>query len=147
MDGPILEIQCRPEISFRLDSESVGTGHGEMLDLLREVGVLLLMAQERAREGKEEKRPGEGQWYTTTPRWGGGPGGEVGNASGNSDEIEPRPREDRKRDSRPRSRKANAAEAYKRLAPGMGIWDPKMTYMRIGKHPQSQFDDVCIGLP
>jgi hypothetical protein len=50
----------------------------EAYDLLREVGALLELAQERAREGKKEIRPGAGRWWTTRRRWGGGPGGPMG---------------------------------------------------------------------
>jgi hypothetical protein len=53
---------------------------------MRQLGALLLLAQERSREGRTETRPGEGRWWTTVPRWGGGAGGEVGNTGGNSDE-------------------------------------------------------------
>ena len=49
----------------------------EMLDLMREVAAMLLLGQERAREGKSPTIPGQGKWYTTVPRWGGGPGGEI----------------------------------------------------------------------
>ncbi|KAF1820852.1 uncharacterized protein K489DRAFT_44741 [Dissoconium aciculare CBS 342.82] len=50
------------------------------LDILREIGLLLEIAQERYREGKTESRPGAGQWWTEKPRWGGGKGGPVGDA-------------------------------------------------------------------
>lgn len=133
-------VQTRPETSFRLPEEQVGKGRGEALDLLREVAALLLLAQERAREGKSEKKPGEGKWYTSTPRWGGGPGGEVGNAAGNSDE-ETSKKEDKKF-GRTKSRRTSAAEAYKTLHPGMGTWDPKTTYLAIGKREESEVDDV-----
>ena len=49
----------------------------ETLDLMREVAAMLLLGQERAREGKSPTIPGQGKWYTTVPRWGGGPGGEI----------------------------------------------------------------------
>jgi len=48
------------------------------LDLAREVIAALITAQHRARQGREEKRIGEGEWWTTKPRWGGGPGGPIG---------------------------------------------------------------------
>ncbi|KAK3320050.1 hypothetical protein B0T19DRAFT_279186 [Cercophora scortea] len=48
------------------------------LDLAREVVAALITAQHRAREGCAEKRIGEGAWWTTKPRWGGGSGGPIG---------------------------------------------------------------------
>ncbi|KAL9096506.1 MAG: hypothetical protein Q9165_001503 [Trypethelium subeluteriae] len=65
----------------------VGVTQKEVLDALNEIGALLFLAQERAREGAAARRPGEGQWWTEKPRWGGGEGGEVGNPVGNTDEL------------------------------------------------------------
>lgn len=90
LEGPVLGACCRVETNFHDDRKESGkAGDGrrgrrtidvdekwkEILDLAREVGVMLLLAQERAREGKEEVKPGQGKWWTDTPRWGGGTGG------------------------------------------------------------------------
>lgn len=48
--------------------------HRARLDLLREVGLLLQLAQQRRREGRTEVKPGEGKWWAEKPRWGGGEG-------------------------------------------------------------------------
>jgi hypothetical protein len=48
------------------------------LDVLREIGLLLEVAQERYREGKTEDKPGVGKWWTEKPRFGGGTGGSGG---------------------------------------------------------------------
>ena len=48
------------------------------IDLARELIAALVTAQHRAREGQKEKRFGEGEWWTTKPRWGGRPGGPIG---------------------------------------------------------------------
>jgi hypothetical protein len=52
---------------------SPGTGIGDVSDLFREVGGMLLAAQERAREGAVEKRPGElvtfGSVFCLLGRW------------------------------------------------------------------------------
>ncbi len=90
LEGPILGICSRVETNFHDSSmaekaqggggSDIGSerkevdGWKEILDLAREVAVMLLLAQERAREGKEEVKPGEAKWWTTTPRWGGGSG-------------------------------------------------------------------------
>jgi len=134
VDGPVMVIQCRPDTSFRCPGETTGEGWAEKLDLLREVGAMLLLAQQRAREGLEEKNPGDGKWWTTIPRWGGGPGGEVGNQAENSDEGPPPAKKGR--------RKENALESYKALHSPSGIWEKKVTYLRIGKDQNSESDTV-----
>jgi hypothetical protein len=88
LEGPVMGICSRVETEFHdltaLDEDGRAEGRGgdsraeegwkEILDLAREVAVMLLVAQERAREGREEVKPGEGKWWTTEPRWGGGRG-------------------------------------------------------------------------
>jgi hypothetical protein len=153
LEGPVLGISCRSETEFEH-----GPGN-PLLDVLRESGALLSIAQERAREKMKEVKPGEDKWWTTVPRWGGGVGGEAGEvlASGaaNTDDpvdamegVEPKPsRESR---GRPRSRgtgstrKLSAAEAWKVLRPGVGIWDPRVEYSAIGKELGSDYDQVCF---
>ncbi|KAJ5628531.1 hypothetical protein N7490_010759 [Penicillium lividum] len=71
LEGPLLIAQCRTETGFRNESDTPGTGLGEVCDIFREVGGMLLAAQERAREGGVEVRPGEGKWWTIKPRFGG----------------------------------------------------------------------------
>lgn len=148
MEGPILGIQCRPDTNFghsgNLQAESV-------LDLVRELGGMLLLAQERAREGKTEKKAGEGKWWTTKHRWGGGPGGEVGEATGASDAPSDTStsKVEEKLASRPRlgsrdRRRPTPAEVWKILRPGNPLWDPKVVYEAIGKDQKSAWDDVSV---
>lgn len=150
MEGPLLGVQCRADTGFgstgRLQADSV-------LDAVRELGGLLMIAQERAREGKTEKRGGEGKWWTSTQRWGGGPGGEVGEGKGASDAptAEPAVKTDEKLGGRPRvgskdRRKPTPAEVWKILRPGNPLWDPKVVYEAIGKDRNVAWDDVGISL-
>ena len=139
VEGPVLAIQCRPDTTFRAEGQAAGEGWAEKLDLLREVGGMLLLAQQRAREGREESCAGDGKWWTTRPRWGGGPGGEVGNQAENSDEGPPPAKRGK--------RKENALESYKALHPPAGTWDKKVTYLRIGKDPNSESDTVSSPHP
>lgn len=152
LEGPVLGISCRSETGFEHRPES------SLLDLLRESGALLSMAQERAREKKKEVRPGENQWWTTVARFGGGTGGEVGEvlASGaaNTDkltnnikalETDP-PHENRgrptSRGAADSSRKLSTADAWKIIRPGTGFWDPRVEYSAIGRESQSEYDQV-----
>ncbi|KAF2025429.1 hypothetical protein EK21DRAFT_103961 [Setomelanomma holmii] len=148
MEGPLLGMQCRSDVNFG----ATGNLHAEsVLDTVRELGGLLLLAQERAREGKTEKRSGDGKWWTTKERWGGGPGGEVGDAQGASDA----PAKDtgttsqeklvqRNPDGSKVRRRPTTAEIWKILRPGQPQWDPKIVYEAIGKDRSQDWDDVFM---
>lgn len=116
-----------------------------LLDIMREIGSLLYIAQERAREGRTEVKPGEGKWWTTVPRWGGGSGGDLGEARGDSDGPAPKTEKEEKqiRSKRP-TKKKTAAEMWAELRPGSGYWDPKVEYEAIGKDRSSEWDDVSL---
>lgn len=164
LEGPMMAVQCRGETVFRADGEAEGNGQGERLDLFREVGGMLLLAQERAREGQEEKRSGEGKWWTTVPRWGGGPGGEMETLDVVGEEtspvVEPEAKDaqppllDRPRNKRPRgiglgpgsgaTRRMSMAERWKLVQPGPSTWDKKLRYVRIGANHDSEEDDVSF---
>lgn len=146
MEGPVLGLQCRPETNFgatgNLEAESV-------LDVVRELGGMLLLAQERAREGKTERKAGQGKWWTSKPRWGGGPGGEVGDGAGSTDAPLPKPvqrAEERLTrmivSSKERKPKPSPAEIWKVLRPGNALWDPKVVYEAIGKDKDAEWDEV-----
>ena len=146
MEGPVLGVQCRADTNFGstgdLQADSI-------LDTVRELGGMLLLAQERAREGKTEKRAGEGSWWTTTHRWGGGPGGEVGEGKGASDATttDAGNKGDEKPTGRSRMgskdrRKPTPAEIWRTIKPGNPLWDPKILYEAIGKDRTVAFDDV-----
>lgn len=154
LEGPLLIAQCRPDTIFRRPEDAPGTGLGEVCDIFREVGAMLLAAEERAREGKKEVRPGEGQWWTTKPRWGGARNDDVGENAGTNSDEQPAPdsagnaRKRSKHDHplsssrKSSSRKLTNVEKWKIVQPGPSLWDKRMTYMRIGKDKESPFDDV-----
>ena len=136
-EGPMLGVFCREQISFRGLDEAKGEGTQEKLDLLRETGLMLLLAQERAREGKEEEVPGKDKWWACAPRWGGGAGGELGAANdeitGDSASFGP---------SRKRTKKASRMDGWKSLKPPSRIWEKGVAYQRVGKDENSEHDDV-----
>ncbi|KAF3392586.1 hypothetical protein F1880_008561 [Penicillium rolfsii] len=174
LEGPVLVAQCRPETGFRSTNDAPGASIAEVCDLFREVGGMLLAAQERAREGAVEVRPGEGKWWTTAPRFGGAPNDGilddlVKNAGGmplpdpmlEEGDVKPSsPAEDvesaRKRHKfehpfitslarRPSAmRKLSSGEKWKILQPGPSLWDKRMRYMQIGKAKESPFDDIYM---
>ncbi|KAK3706175.1 hypothetical protein LTR37_012876 [Vermiconidia calcicola] len=149
LEGPILNLQVRPEIDFSKDTSEQSIAAAR-LDVLREVGALLQLAQHRRREGKIEVKSGEGQWWTTKPRWGGGPGGEVQNEIGNTDILQAaeellgaaREKKGKASDASRERKRKTPAMLWKELKCGKGYWDPKTEYTAIGKDPASAYDEV-----
>jgi hypothetical protein len=70
---------ARGDVVFRKEGEEIGHAQGEVADLLRELGGLLLLAQQRNREGRVEVKPGsrDDAWWTRKERWGGQAGGKM----------------------------------------------------------------------
>lgn len=152
IEGPVLGIQCRPDTSFGFTGS---LEKASILDMTRELGGLLLLAQERAREGKTEKQGGEEKWWVTRPRWGGGPGGEVGEAAGANDnsqsKTEEKPEKPEKLEKLSRvslgtreRRRPSPIEQWKTLKPGFPVWDPRTVYEAIGKDPDVEWDEVFM---
>ena len=136
-EGPMLGVFCREQTSFRGRDEAEGEGKQEILDLLRETGLMLMLAQRRAREGKKEDVPGNGKWWATAPRWGGGAGGELGDAN---EETNGDPTSSES--SRKKFKKASRMDAWKSMQPPSSTWDRGVTYQQIGKDKNSEHDDV-----
>ena len=71
IEGPLVSITCRMGVETRKEGDKEGSGRMECLDLLREIGSMLLLVQKRRKEGMAEVKPWEGQWWAEKPRWGG----------------------------------------------------------------------------
>lgn len=81
VEGPVAAVSARHSTGFPPPPEDLNescTNPDHVFDLGRELVAALVTAQHRAREGRTEKRIGEGAWWCTKPRWGGGPGGPIG---------------------------------------------------------------------
>ncbi|KAF2773665.1 hypothetical protein EJ03DRAFT_285864 [Teratosphaeria nubilosa] len=158
VEGPMVAVQVRADTDF-IDGDGNRLLDKSRLDLMRELGGLLQLAQERRREGKAEVKPGEGKWWTTKPRWGGGAGGEVQNEEGNTDIMqvaddvlgqvkgEPKveaPKVKREKDGSRVRKKKTPAELWKELRCGSSYWDPKTDYAAIGKDPSSPYDEIFM---
>lgn len=146
--GPVAAVSARPTVDFTSpDVESA-----QSLDLAREVTAALITAQHRAREGKAETRFGEGQWWSSEPRWGGGSGGPIGreidkyavpgdnDARPSSDEGDgvptPAPKKPRKNRS--------IYDNYRMVRPPASAWDRKAKYEAIGMVKGASHDDVFV---
>lgn len=157
LQGPLMGAQGRSETAF-----GEGDGQADIADLLREVGAMLLLAQQRAREGQEEIVPNADKWFVTRPRWGGGSGEaigevlapssveEVANQEQRSDGVrgqtEEPPMKKRSFERRVRGEKGREAkkkeDLKKSVMPPVSMWDKRVKYMRIGKDAESNLDDV-----
>lgn len=77
VEGPVMAIATRDELRFKeksgLETPDKTGFVGERFDLLREIGWMLILASQRAREGQEKPANGLDKWWTTKQRWGGGP--------------------------------------------------------------------------
>ena len=104
VEGPLMAAHCREEVRFKQTpslaspetllggSTAEGTGRssdtpatakgppsgasfvGERFDLFREIGGMLILATQRAREGKsKDSYSGSDKWWATEKRFGGGP--------------------------------------------------------------------------
>lgn len=155
LEGPIFAAQCRPETVFRAPEQVLGHGFGDTCDIVREVGAMLLTAQERAREGSTEVRPGEGKWWTTAPRWGGAPNDAIGDSPLITNEQEREAAEQRERGERRRSRPSllrrpglrrnlSSSDKWKIVQPGPSLWDKRMRYIQIGRDKDCPYDDVLL---
>lgn len=138
LEGPLIALHCDIRTTFRRPGEAKGEGQSEIATLLREVGLMLSIAQKRARDGQEEPKPGEGKWWVTKPRWGGGVGGEVETSEENDDATECSSK------GRKRSKKSEAVENWKKLEPPPSRWDKNVVHLQIGKDKSSDFDDVSF---
>lgn len=79
VEGPLMAVHIRDELRFKakegLLSPEKTPFVGEKFDLLREVGCMLILAKQRAREqdGQTDKLSESNKWWVSQPRWGGGP--------------------------------------------------------------------------
>ncbi|KYK60722.1 uncharacterized protein DCS_01860 [Drechmeria coniospora] len=146
MYGPVAAVSVRPTVTFT--SPDVGTD--QSLDLAREVTAALVTAQHRAREGRAERRFGEGAWWTSKPRWGGGQGGPIGREV---DVISVRADEDggpAGRDGplakvvKKSRRNMSIYDSYRMVRPPSTCWDRKVKYETIGKAQGADHDDVFV---
>ncbi|KAF9873598.1 hypothetical protein CkaCkLH20_09057 [Colletotrichum karsti] len=140
IEGPLAAVTARGSTSFENDSD-------QAIDLARELVAALVTAQHRAREGKTEKRSGEGQWWTSKPRWGGGSGGPIGREverdaiQGDKDNVDSETGQPASK--RPR-KNMSIYDNYRMLRPPSASWDQKSQYEAIGKVKGVGYDDIFV---
>lgn len=141
--GPVAAVSIRPTTSFAIPNVEAS----QALDLAREVTAALVTAQHRARQGRTETRFGEGQWWTTKPRWGGGSGGPIGRevemdaVQGDKDVC---PDGLLAQASKKARKNMSMYDSYRMVRPPSSSWDRKAKYEAIGKVEGANFDDVFV---
>ncbi|TID04228.1 hypothetical protein CH35J_002274 [Colletotrichum higginsianum] len=140
VEGPLAAVSARASTSFENEND-------QAIDLARELVAALVTAQHRAREGKTEKRFGEGAWWTTKPRWGGGSGGPIGReverdaVQGDKDNTDAETGQPASK--RPR-KNMSIYDNYRMVRPPSASWDRKTRYEAIGKVKGAGYDDVYV---
>ncbi|KAL8930798.1 MAG: hypothetical protein Q9208_000339 [Pyrenodesmia sp. 3 TL-2023] len=165
-EGPLMGIHCRNTTTFRAEAAQKGQGREELMDLLFEVGAALLVAQKRAREGKEEEHPGKDKyWVDRSKRHLGELGGgqqdrdtderarreiqafgepmegvqeQEGSSGSSSSVVEGGGNGSRKRKQRP------GAQAYLDAKAPESTWESKVEYKMIGKEAGSGADKIFL---
>ncbi|KAF4980082.1 hypothetical protein FZEAL_3832 [Fusarium zealandicum] len=144
--GPVAAVSARGSTDFTTPDPETA----QSLDLAREIVAALITAQHRAREGKTENRFGEGKWWSTEKRWGGGPGGPIGReiekdaVQGDKDA---KPSEDnavRMPVSKKPRKNMSIYDNYRMVRPPASTWDRKAQYEAIGKRQGADYDDIFV---
>ncbi|KOS17556.1 hypothetical protein ESCO_002608 [Escovopsis weberi] len=145
--GPVAAVSARPTVDYTMPSPETA----QALDLAREVVAALITSQHRAREGKSESRFGEGRWWTTKPRWGGGTGGPIGREiekdalQGDKDAKLDEDQRGALRRLAKKSRKTMSIyDNYRMVRPPALTWDQKARYETIGTRKGAGFDDIFV---
>lgn len=147
VQGPVASVSCRNTTDFSTpDLETA-----QSLDLAREVVAALVTAQHRNREDKTETRFGLDQWWTTKPRWGGGPGGPIGREVTKDDipgdkDAKPSDNEDGTGAPTAKKPRRNLAiyDTYRMVRPPRSTWDRKTQFKAIGKGQYTNYDDIFV---
>ncbi|WYZ34338.1 hypothetical protein EsH8_I_000614 [Colletotrichum jinshuiense] len=140
IEGPLAAVSARASTSFENENDHA-------IDLARELIAALVTAQHRDREGKTEKRFGEGAWWTTKPRWGGGSGGPIGREverdaiQGDKDNADSETGQPASK--RPR-KNMSIYDSYRMVRPPSASWDRKTRYEAIGKVKGAGYDDIYV---
>ncbi|KAJ3501017.1 hypothetical protein NM208_g17022 [Fusarium decemcellulare] len=142
--GPVAAVSARGTTDFTSPDPETA----QSLDLAREIVAALITAQHRSREGKTERRFGEGQWWTTAKRWGGGPGGPIGreiekDAVQGDKDTKPSDENGLPVSKKPR-KNMSIYDNYRMIRPPSSTWDKKAQYEAIGRRQGADYDDIFV---
>jgi hypothetical protein len=155
LEGPVIGIFESNCIDF-ISTEAAAKNRSEH-HLLREIAALLFLAQQRRREGQTATTPGEGEWYTTEPRWGGGAGHRLSKLEEAEAEhrkilarltkIKPESLTTSQRNEEREARRELkiqqvTAKRWAAVKGAAGLWDSRTEYKAVGRSPGSPYDEV-----
>jgi hypothetical protein len=164
LEGPVMGVLEKNTIDFcsapsRSNPQGIKISERKSEhDLLREVAAMLMIAQQRAHENQEPATQTEEAWYSTKPRWGGGPGSKLPGLQQAEDEynaIIHRMNADLDSPEMP-SMEVELQSAAKKVKKARvisqnwltlkgrisSLWHDKTNYMAIGKPSGSPYDEV-----
>ena len=158
-EGPLMSCFIRSGIELGKGSPEERKGKARA-DLTMEFATLLMVAQERHREGKKEKR-GEGQWYVTKPRFGQKVEEQMITSYADVAEHAANIMTGKKSASPPSGLHSSTLDSsvenaavlnWKGLKLSLPTWDPKTDYKAVGKAKGSDWDEVskryrCLSIP
>jgi len=165
LEGPVMGVLEKNTIDFcsppsRSDPQRIKISERKSEhDLLREIAAMLMIAQQRAREKQEPVTQTEEAWYSTKPRWGGGPGSKLPGLQQAEDEyneiihymnatpedspdmvlLETQRLGAAKKLQRARIVSKNWLTLKGRIS---SLWSDKTNYMAVGKPLGSPYDEV-----
>ena len=164
LEGPVIGIFEANCIDFS-STEAAAKNRSEH-HLLREIAAMLFLAQQRRRESQTATSPGEGEWYTTKPRWGGGAGHRLSKLEEaeadhrkiltrltriNPDLLTNAQRNEEREARRELKSQQVTAKRWTTVKGAAGLWDPRTEYKAVGRSPGSPYDEVRsppgIGVP
>lgn len=137
VEGPVMGSFVRQDVEAYSEGSAEQRKERLELDVLKELGCLLHMAQERRREGREERiwtkpRLQGGQWFSEMASDKSTPEDSV-NEMGEAAEAE-----------RKRKKVKTKYETWKEMQQPRPVWDPKVKYMAVGREEESEWDEVSL---
>lgn len=143
VEGPLMACYVRTEFEAFGEGSETQKQEKARLDLLKEIGSLLHVAQERRREGKREKlwvkkSPKNGHWFSEMASDGAEPQQDPAAGAQSVGDFT----WEVKADSRKAKKSKTKYSVWKEMNPQKPSWDPKMRYMAIGKDKEGEWDEV-----
>ncbi|GAB7347612.1 hypothetical protein MBLNU459_g4486t2 [Dothideomycetes sp. NU459] len=145
LEGPLMTCYVRAEFEAFGEGSDTQRQEKARADLLKELGSLLYVAQERRREGRKErlwvkKPPKNGHWFSEMASDGLEPQQDV--AAGVESVVDATC--DAKADGRKAKKSKTKYSVWKEMNPQKPSWDPKMKYAAMGKDKDSEWDEVYL---
>ena len=139
LEGPVLGalVMEKPSPSDPNGSAPTDSALVQVRMILKEISLAISIAQDRAREGHHEVLDHKGQWWSNAPRWGGGPGEQIGVLKQPLDRSP-----DYSDQGNKRRRRQITVEKHESLLPAASTWDKNVRYQQIGKGKGIDTDDV-----